>query len=303
MTTHLFDVHEPLRKSVDTIELPLDNFKESSSFDVNNATAGAADGSGGILASDTTPVRDAINAATDGCQRIIWTNTDVQEITTQAVLPMDFDPTKNLVFHARVVSGGTTNAVGFTVDSFYNESDSIVTDTSTTNQTATYAEITATISKGDIPAGAQTISIRLTPVSHGTDTMAMSACWLEYTPKFPLEASGGLYCCMKTVRFPHKVLTASMTAQNVTTTGTVTVTLRHRDINEARSGTAMATALNNVDLGDKTNVNTRFDFVLTDTDKGVAPKDRTYFIIVTGTSQEDRIEEPCLLLEVTDDLL
>ncbi|MFH2098180.1 MAG: hypothetical protein ABIJ95_01625, partial [Pseudomonadota bacterium] len=80
----------------------------------------------------------------------------------------------------RIVSGGTTNAVGFTVDSWFNEGDTKVTDTSGTNQTATWAEKTATIAAADVPAGAQTMTVSLTPVAHTTDTLALSAAWLEY---------------------------------------------------------------------------------------------------------------------------
>lgn len=296
MTTLFFDSPEPRRlPNVGTVELPLDNFKESSSFDVLALT-----NHGGVLASDSTPARDAINAATDGCQRIIWASSDVQELTTQAVLPIDFDATKNLVFHARVVSGDTTDAVGFTINVFFNEGDSIVTDTTTTNQTTTYAEVIATISLDDVPSGAQTISIRIAPVAHGTDTMAMTAAWLEYTPKFPLEASEGLYCCHKTIQQQHTLKKVRIKSQNVTTTGTVTVTLKKRDPGDPRGGATIATVLNNTDLGNVTNVSTTYEFFLKDPYKGAATKDREYFVIVTGTSADDRFEEPCLLIEASD---
>jgi hypothetical protein len=156
--------------------IPLDTWKEASSFDV-----GAIAANGGVLASDTTPIRDAINAGTNGCQRIHWIADDVDQIVTQVTLSPDLDVTKDLVLHTRIVSGGTTNAVGFTVESFFNEGDSKVTDTSETNQTATWAEKITTIAAADVPAGAQTVTIGLTPVAHSTDTLSMSASWLEYT--------------------------------------------------------------------------------------------------------------------------
>jgi len=93
----------------------------------------------------------------------------------------NIDPAKDLVLHMRIVSGGTTDAVGFTVDTFFNEGDTKVVDTSGTNQTTTVAEVTATIAAADIPAGAQTITIGLTPVAHTTDSLAMTAAWLEYS--------------------------------------------------------------------------------------------------------------------------
>ena len=67
------------------------------------------------------------------------------------------------------------------IDSFFNEGDTKVIDTTTTNQTATWAEKIATIAAADIPAAAQTITLGFTPIAHGTDTMELSAAWLEYT--------------------------------------------------------------------------------------------------------------------------
>jgi hypothetical protein len=158
------------------IPLPLANFKETTNFDVGNIAA-----NGGVLASDTTPILEAINAATDGCQRLNWANTNNDQVTVQAILPPDLDVTADIVFHCRIASSSTTDAVGFTVDWFINEGDTKVVDTTETNQTATYAEKIATLGNADIGAGSQTITIGLTPVAHTTDAMYMTAAWLEYT--------------------------------------------------------------------------------------------------------------------------
>jgi hypothetical protein len=151
-------------------------FREATNFDVGNITA-----NGGVLASDTTPILSAVNDATDGCQRLAWAASNNDQIITQIPLPPDLDVTKDLVLHVRIASAGTTDAVGFTVDSFFNEGGTKVVDTSGTNQATTYAEKTATIAAADIPAGAQTLTIGLTPVAHTTDVMYMTAAWLEYT--------------------------------------------------------------------------------------------------------------------------
>jgi hypothetical protein len=76
-----------------------------------------------------------------------------------------------------------TDAVGFTVSTWFNEGDTKVDTTSGTNQTATWAEIVASVGAGDVPAGAQTLTLILAPVAHTTDTMRMSAAWIEYTKK------------------------------------------------------------------------------------------------------------------------
>lgn len=172
----LQEIYQDILSAQCFLPIPLDNWKEASSFDV-----GAIAANGGVLASDTTPVRDAINGATDGCQRILWAASNNDQIITQLPLPPDLDVTADIVLHTRIVSGGTTDAVGFTVDWFINEGDTKVTDTSETNQTTTWAEKITTLGNADIGAGSQTITIGLTPVAHTTDTLAMSASWLEYT--------------------------------------------------------------------------------------------------------------------------
>jgi hypothetical protein len=172
----LAEVYTDILSAQNCIPLPLANFKETTNFDVGNIAA-----NGGVLASDTTPILEAINAATDGCQRFAWAASNNDQVTVQAILPPDIDVTADIVFHCRIASESTTDAVGFTVDWFINEGDTKVVDTTTTNQTATYAEKTATLGNADIDAGSQTITIGLTPVAHTTDAMYMTAAWLEYT--------------------------------------------------------------------------------------------------------------------------
>lgn len=170
------EVYTDILSAQKCIPLPLANFKETTNFDVANIAA-----NGGVLASDTSPILEAINAATDGCQRFNWAASNGDQVTVQAIIPPDINVAADIVFHCRIASEGTTDAVGFTVDWFINEGDTKVVDTTTTNQTATYAEKTATLGNADIPAGSQTITIGLTPVAHTTDKMYMTAAWLEYT--------------------------------------------------------------------------------------------------------------------------
>lgn len=160
------------------VPIPLQAFREVASGVVGNAAA-----NGGVLASDTTPIMTSINAATDGCQKILWAASNNDVIAASIPLPPDLDDGAAVVVHARIVSAGTTDAVGFTVSVWVNEGDTKVDATSGTNQTTTWAEVTASIGAGDIPAGAQTMTIFLTPVAHTTDTLSLSAVWLEYTRK------------------------------------------------------------------------------------------------------------------------
>ena len=170
------EIYQDLLSAQCFIGIPLNSWRETSNFDV-----GAIAANGGILASDTTPILEAINAATNGCQRVNWASGEVDQIMVQVPLPPDIDVTADLVFHCRIASESTTDAVGFTVDTFFNEGDSKVSDSTATNQTATYAEKVATIAAADVPSGAQTITIGLTPAAHTTDKMYLTATWLEYT--------------------------------------------------------------------------------------------------------------------------
>jgi len=158
------------------IPLPINTWRITSNFDVGNIVA-----NGGVFGSDTVPILEAANAATDGVQRLNWASGEVLQIVTQAIIPPNIDITADIVFHCRIASESTTDAVGFTVDWFINEGDTKVVDTTTTNQTATYAEKIATLGNADIGAGSQTITIGLTPVAHTTDKMYCTAMWLEYT--------------------------------------------------------------------------------------------------------------------------
>lgn len=173
----LQEIYQDIFSAQQFVGIPLNTFREATTFDVGNIAA-----NGGILASDTTPILEAINAGTDGCQRLAWAASNNDQVVTSIPLPPNIDVASDLKLNVRIASAATTDAVGFTVETFFNEGDTKVSDTSATNQTATYAEKLTTIAAADVPSGAQTITIGLTPVAHTTDAMYMTAAWLEYTP-------------------------------------------------------------------------------------------------------------------------
>jgi hypothetical protein len=61
----------------------------------------------------------------------------------------------------------------------------MVGDTKVSDVTATITQAAAdtiiTIAAADIPAGAQTVTIELTPSAHAGDALYLYATWLEYT--------------------------------------------------------------------------------------------------------------------------
>jgi len=186
----LQEIGQIFSNSQNFIPISLFNLRLSTSFDVaaigdlNYKSEGLSSYQAtnhGLITIDSTPYLEAINSLSDGCQRITWLSGQTEAILFQTPLPPNFDTANNLVLHMRIASGGTTDAVGFTVDSFFNEGDTLVSDTSGTNQTTTYTEVTTTIAAADIPSGAQTLTCQLTPVSHPTDDLHLTSIWLEYT--------------------------------------------------------------------------------------------------------------------------
>jgi hypothetical protein len=138
-------------------------------------------GNGGILASDTTPVMEAINAATDGCQRLNWVGGNSDQVVFQIPLPPDIDVTADVVLHVRAAMAGASDTPDITVDSFFNEGDTKVVDTISAITGTSYAEYLGTIGNADVPAGAQILTIGLTPGTHATDALFLTGLWIEYT--------------------------------------------------------------------------------------------------------------------------
>jgi len=157
------------------IPVPLTALREVVSNDVPNAAE-----HGGTLAKDTTPILEFISGDTDSCLRLNWAASNADPVMFQVPIPPDLDEAQDITLHCRIASAGTTNAVGFDVDSYFNEGDTKVEDATQTNQTATYADKTATIAAADIPAGAATLTCELTPVAHATDALYLTAVWLTY---------------------------------------------------------------------------------------------------------------------------
>lgn len=161
------------------IPVSLLNARELATNQIGNGAA-----NGGLLASDTTPIIQTASAGSDHMIRINWAATNVDPIAAVVALPPDLDEAANLVFHFRATTGGATDNFVLNMDSWFNEGDTTVADTSAANisKNGTYAEGTVTVAAADVPAGAQTMAINLYPAAHANDTFLLNAaCWLEYT--------------------------------------------------------------------------------------------------------------------------
>ncbi len=162
------------------IPLPLSAFREVT------ATGDVADiaGIGGVLASDTTPVLEAV--ATSNEWRVLWATGNVDPIGVSLTLPRDFDDTADATLDL-VVSSGTTNAATIVCASAWSAgaAGSEVSDSTsdTSSKSATPHTLSVTIDKGDIPAGARRVTIRLTPPTHATDTISLYGAGIAYKRK------------------------------------------------------------------------------------------------------------------------
>jgi hypothetical protein len=134
---------------------------------------------GGILDYRSTPSLDSTSHGSDGDNSdvITWAAANVDPIKVSLALPSHVDKDGDIVIKTRIAGGGN-DSVGFSVETWFNEGDTKVTDTSTTNALATYAEVTTTIDSDDIPSGAGTITIILIPVAHATDALELTSCML-----------------------------------------------------------------------------------------------------------------------------
>jgi len=172
----LQEIYQHLVSAQKFIGIPLVQWREVGTNDIQNLAA-----HGGILAKDSTPILEYTNGDTDSALRLRWAADDVNAIVTQVPLPPDLNAGADLVLHIRAAMAGATNTPVISADSFFNEGDTKVEDDSAAITGATVAEYTITIAAADVPAGAQSLSIELTPGAHAADALYVYATWLEYT--------------------------------------------------------------------------------------------------------------------------
>jgi hypothetical protein len=159
------------------LPVPLATLKTGSTDFVSGTSAVTS-----FLATDTTPKIGRITNATDPAQVVTWATGDVGPVFFQMPLPPDLDEGAALVLHARVKGSGAVNIPTWTIKSYFNEGDTLVSDSiAASTATTTWTEVTGTIAAADVPAGAQTLSCSLTPAAHTTNHFYMSAMWFEYS--------------------------------------------------------------------------------------------------------------------------
>lgn len=166
------------------IPLSLHEAREIFSNDYGNAATGAAQGSGGVLAKDTTPILERVNAATDKQTRAKWAATNVDELQWQVISPPDLDKTQPVNVKVRAKMGGASDTPVMTVAFFEDVGGSDLG-----GSTGTLSNTLAVVSKAvtvtaDPPGGTyKAWAISLKPAAHGTDAVEVYAVWIEYQRK------------------------------------------------------------------------------------------------------------------------
>lgn len=160
------------------IPLALADAREVSS----NATINAA-GNGGLLASDTTPIFQRVNGATDKAIRLNWAASNVDEITWSFAYPPDLDDTAALEVHFLAAMAGASDTPTLTVGYFEGVGDSDAGGATAAVTGTSVAEYSVSIAGTDIGTPPKVASVSLIPGAHGTDILYVYAAWIEYTRK------------------------------------------------------------------------------------------------------------------------
>lgn len=160
-----------------TLPVDLTNCREIFS----NATTNIA-GNGGILASDTTPVLQRVNGATDVALRLNWAASNVDEIQLPTfVYPRDLDDASPVTIRIWAAMAATNDTPTLTVKYFEGVGDTDAGSATAAVTGATPAVYTATIAAADIGAFPKFANIAIVPSAHGTDALYIYSISIEYT--------------------------------------------------------------------------------------------------------------------------
>jgi hypothetical protein len=172
------------------IYIPLTSWREVVSNDVAALATAGTTGSGGVLATDTTPTLEYVNGDTDSTLRMLWATSNVDPIVTQVMLPSDCDISAGIAFKAAGLMSGSSNAPVLSLDTYFYAGAAVVTakvEDDTTAFGPALSTVTASIATGDIPSTAAGVpvfaTIEVTPGAHATDTLQITGTWIQYTKK------------------------------------------------------------------------------------------------------------------------
>jgi hypothetical protein len=139
---------------------------------------------GGLLASDTAPSIQRINAATDKGVRVNWAAGSSIELQFPTfAYPPDWDDASPVTVHFMAAMAGASDTPTLTVSYFEGLGDTDAGGATAAVTGTTITEYTRTIAASDIGAHPNFASVSVTPGAHGTDVLRLYAAWIEYTRK------------------------------------------------------------------------------------------------------------------------
>jgi hypothetical protein len=159
------------------IPLPIGAWREVVTNAIPNTAA-----NGGLLASDTTPILERVNGATDKQQRINWAASNSDEITFGGIAyPPDLDDTAAVTVHVLAAMAGATDTPVLAISFFENTGDTNAGGNTAAVTGTGIAEYSASIAHGDVGAHPKVAAVGITPGAHTTDALYVYAAWIEYT--------------------------------------------------------------------------------------------------------------------------
>lgn len=188
--TSLNGVLTALTSTYGVVPIPLTQWREVVSNDIAALGTAGTTGSGGVLATDTTPALEYVSGDTDSSLRLLWAAGNTDALVTQIMLPFDMDTTQPIYFYAAGLMGGASNTPVLSLDTYFRDASGTVSS-KIEDDTGAFADVAvdvfATIAAADVPdvnfGQPQWATIEITPGAHGTDTLAVYGTYIRYTKK------------------------------------------------------------------------------------------------------------------------
>lgn len=138
-------------------------------------------GHGGIMAIDSNPMLQRVDAATDKAARLEWNAADVAEIQFPPITkPPDFDSSQLMTFHGMFAKSADANTFAVDVQVFDGVGDTEMGGV-TENFVQALAEYEVEIAAAGLSAHPGFFTISLIPEAHAGDILYLYNAWLEYT--------------------------------------------------------------------------------------------------------------------------
>ena len=138
---------------------------------------------GGFPDTNTAPLLERVNSATDIASRLVWAAASVVELQFATVAkPADLDEAQDVTVHLMTEKDADANTFGIGVKFFDGKGDTSVGGSTGTVAQA-LGESTITVLAAGIAASPGFFNVALVPEAHAGDALHLYAAWLEYTRK------------------------------------------------------------------------------------------------------------------------